>query len=151
MSDFDGEEYTDGVNSISFTMPKFKQWRTGRFYDYENQIADYSSLEELNDSIKEARIALFKVNETINQYERKAEEAKVRYGREWRREYMKAADKTDAGKKARADLMCERHEDDMIVNNQVKTELVRLSNSLRLELQTLQSLGNNLRQQLKME
>lgn len=152
MSDINDEEYTTLDNAgISVTLPSLKKWKSSSFYDYENQIIDYESLDSLNDSIKSARIALFKLTDAINQYERKEVDAKTEYEREWRRAYMRSNEKTDTARKARADLLCEQFEDPLIVNGQVKTELTRLSNSIRLELQTLQALGNNLRQQLKME
>lgn len=141
--------FDEAVASVS--MPDLIKWKASRFYDYENQIADYESLDRLSDSVNAARIALFKITETINKYERLETEAKTRYDREWRRVYVLSNEKTDTARKNRADLMCEQYEDDMITNGQVKSELLRLSNSIRLELQTLQSIGNNLRQQLKME
>lgn len=152
MSNFDEDmETVTGTGSISITMPQFKNWGIDRFYDYDSQIVDYESIDELNDSIKAARVALFKTTDLINKYERKESEAKAKYDREWRRAYLQSSERTENAKKNRADLVCERFEDELIVSAQVKSELNRLSNAVRLELQTLQSLGNNLRQQLKMD
>lgn len=137
--------------SVSLTVPQFRKWDTSTFYDYEHQIADYEQLEELNKATTAARVALFKITDKINEVERLEKAAKIKYERKHRREYMKAHQKTEAGRKAYADLQCEELENNAIVYEQVKQELVRTSNSLRLELQTLQALGNNLRMQLKVE
>lgn len=138
-------------SNIDFQLPSFKNWKASRFYDYSNEIFDYGELEELNKAVNEARRALFEVTEAINTYERREKLARTKYSRSHRRIYLESVGKTEAEKKARADIKCEDLEDDVLVYEQVRIELTRLSNAIRLELQTLQSLGNNLRQQMKVE
>lgn len=133
------------------TVPRFKGVNSDQFYDYEKQIFDYEHLEDLNKAIKNARLALFEITDKINAAERKEKSCKVKYERAHRRAYMEANQKTDGARKAHADLQCEHLEDSAIVYEQVRLDLVRISNSIRLELQTLQALGNNIRQQIKME
>lgn len=155
MSDFDNdfpvEESVVESEATSFTMPRFKNWDSSRFYDHENTIVDYETIDDLNSAIKSARIALFELTNKINMYERAGKEAETAYKREWRRAYLKSSEKTESAKKIRADLLCEESENKMIAYNQVCGELTRMSNAMRLELQSLQGLGNNLRQQMKME
>lgn len=152
MSDYDEERVSmDQPGLASINMPKLKKWGISSFYDYVNKIVDYESLESLNTNIKAARMALFQTTDAINKYERLETESKTQYNREWRRAYIQSAERTDTAKKTRADLVCETYEDDVIVNGQVKSELLRVSAALRIELNTLEALGNNLRQQLKME
>jgi hypothetical protein len=136
---------------IAITVPKFKEWDTRTVYDYVNQISDYESLEKLAIATNAARLALFKVNEQINKFERNEKAAKVQYDREFRRAYIGSMEKTDNMKRMRAALACEDLENLHLYATQVKEELVRMSFTLRTELQTLQSIGNNMRQQLKME
>jgi predicted RNase H-like nuclease (RuvC/YqgF family) len=139
----------DSSNPI--TSPKLIQWSTKQIYDHTEQIADYEDLEALGHAITAARIALFTLTEKINEYERKEREAKVRYDRAFRRAYLESIEKTESQKRMRAELTCENLENEYIAADQLKSELVRMSHSLRLELQTLQTVGNNIRQQMKME
>lgn len=148
-SDDDGA--VDVSEVVHFTVPKLRQWNSSQLYAYNDIIADYESIEELNSAINKARKALFEINDKINGAERQERIAKTKYEREHRRAYLGSNEKTEAARKARADLLCEELENDTIIYEQVRGELVRMSNAIRLELQTLQSLGNNIRQQLKME
>lgn len=147
----DDEESVEITEVARYSMPVMKRWSSNRFYDYENIVSDYESIEKLNSAINSARTALFEINDKINSAERNERTAKTRYEREHRRAYLGSNEKTEAARRARADLLCEEIENDAIVYEQVRGELVRMSNAIRLELQTLQALGNNLRQQLKME
>lgn len=133
----------------SITLPKFKNWDASTVYNYEEEIVDYESLEKLNRTINQARLALFKTTESINKYDRLEKNAKLYYERARTRELLKSTAKTAEERRARADLMCEDLENDWLMQQQIREELVRLSHTLRLELQTLQGLGNNIRQQMK--
>lgn len=147
----DNNDFVNVADVVEYSVPTLKNWKTEKFYHYKSAIFDYENIVDLNSSINSARQALFEVNDAINVYERREVKAKAIYDREHRRKYISSNEKTESAKKARADLQCEDLEDDVIVYGQIKSELYRLSNTLRLELQTLQSIGNNLRQQIKME
>ena len=138
-------------SELDVVLPNYKKWNSEAFYNYADQINDYEDLEGLSHAITQARIALFKVTDQINKYDRLAKGKKIEYERAYRREYLRSVERTENLKKARADLACENLENDYLVNEQLVSELIRLSNTLRLELQTLQAVGNNIRQQLKME
>jgi len=140
---------TERLGRESIELPKFKSWQAKSVYDFETEIVDYESLEDLNRTINQARLALFKTTESINKYERLEREAKLNYDRAHRRELLKSTAKTADERRARSDLMCEDLENDWLLQSQIKDELVRFSHTLRLELQTLQALGNNLRQQIR--
>jgi hypothetical protein len=144
-------ENNSAYDKIGITLPKFKKWSQSTYYDYSTQVVDYDSLDQLNSSITAARLALFKVAEMINNYERLEKESKLNYERSHRRAYLASTEKTDTARKARADLQCEDLENEWLMNEQVRIELTRMSNSLRIDLQTLSAVGNNIRQQLKME
>ena len=137
------------LDRTSIKIPKFKEWTTRDAYDHEQQIVDYETLEDLNRAINQARLALFKTTESINNYERKEKAAKLNYERHHRREMLKSIAKTADARRARADIMCEELENEWLLQSQIKEELIRFSHTLRLELQTLQALGNNLRQQIR--
>lgn len=132
-------------------LPDLRVWSARQLYDYSKQVSSYEDLMELGSAITAARVALFKVTEQINKVERDEKIHKLRYERLYRREFLSSIEKTEAMKRMRAELACEGVENELVVFEQLKTELNRVSNTLRLELQTLQAIGNNLRQQLKIE
>lgn len=144
------EDVSGTQSKISITLPELKEWSVTKLYDYRSQISDYEDLASLSTATNAARVALFRVTDQINQYERTERTAKLNYERAYRRAYLASMEKTEAMKKMRAELSCEALENEYVVAEQVKNELIRLSHSLRLELQTLQAVGNNLRQQMKM-
>lgn len=143
------EPASSPYDRTSITLPKFRSWSSSDVYDFENEIVDYESLEALNRTINQARLALFKTTESINKYDRLEKTAKLHYDRARTREILKSTAKTESERRARADLMCEDLENEWIMQQQIREELIRLSHTLRLELQTLQGLGNNIRQQMK--
>lgn len=144
------ENDTESVyDRTSIKMPDFRRRKISSQYDYESAIVDYEDLDKLNSAINQALVALFKASESINYYSRLEIESKTKYDRAWRREYLKSTAKTDSEKKHRANLMCEDLENEWLVHHQTKEELTRFSHALRIELDTLQSLGNNMRQQMR--
>lgn len=140
----------DNFSIPELTSPKFATWSTRQVYDYVKNIVDYEDLEDLGKAITQASIGLFKINEKINEYERKEIEAKTNYERQLRRSYLESSAKTEAQRKARAELSCELLENDLLEFKQIKTELVRYASLLRLQLETLQTVSNNVRQQMKL-
>lgn len=156
MSEEQGFDPKEDLKSVAeafdeITIPKFKNWDLNSFYDYEHQIFDYEKLEELSKAITSARIALFEINEKINKCERLAKKTKLNYERTHRRAYLSSNQKTESLRKAYADIQSEDLENDKIVYEQLLAEFIRASNTVRIELQTLQSIGNNIRQQMKMD
>lgn len=135
--------------SANIVLPNFKEWKTKRFYDYEAAVIDYSTLEELNAAINAARIAAFKLNDAINIYERKAKEATINYDRAFSREFLLSTEKTESAKRMRAALKCELIENEKLQNEQIKDELIRTARVLNQEMNILNTLANNLRQQIK--
>lgn len=133
----------------SINIPKFKNWSVADVYDFEKEIVDYETLEDLNRTINQARLALFKTGNSISKYERLEKAAKLEYDRARTRELLKSTAKTEGERRARADLQCEDLENEWLMAQQIREELVRFSYTMRLELQTLQGLGNNIRQQMK--
>lgn len=130
--------------------PSLISWNTKNAYNYADNIADYEDLEDLGKAITQARIGLFKLNEKINEYERKEVIAKSNYERQLRRFYLESTAKTEAQKKARAELACEFLENDLLQIKQIKAEIIRYTGLLKSELETLNTVSNNLRQQMKM-
>lgn len=119
-------------------------------YDYQNEIDDYESIERLSSAINAARRALFEVTDKLNELERKEVSAKLAYERAYKREYLNLYTvKPEAARKITAELKCEKLENKYLSLQQLKNEYYRISNTIRIELQSYQGIGNNLRQQLK--
>lgn len=142
------ENNSDDHANHSIKLPKFREKID--FYDYESEIEDYEALEDVTSSTNAARLALFRVTEEINECERKVSQYKLAYDRAYRRYYLSLDSvKPDSVRRMRAEMKAEKFEDKLIVQEQFKSELSRLANSLRLELQALQGIGNNVRQQMR--
>lgn len=130
--------------------PNFVEIETREFFDYDAEVVDYEHLRDVNRTINRARHALFKVVQQINEYERLEAEKKDLYDKKHRRAYLTSTERTDAARRARADLYTEDLENDWIACKQAKNELSRIANTLREDLRSLQGLSHNIRQQLKM-
>lgn len=130
--------------------PDFTKWRVKKLYDYESVAASYEGLEELEQAINAARKAMFLLTEKINEYERKEREAKMYYDRSYRQEFMASNEKTDSAKRIRAEIKCEQLENEWAQLDQLKKELIRTAQTLNTEIAMLQTMGHNLRQQMKM-
>lgn len=139
---------------MGFSSPvkvNLKTLNLSKVYDYVSQVVDYEDLEQLGSAINAARLALFQLNDKLNEAERLHKEAEIAYEREWRRQYLNCHEKTEKAKTCYCDIMCENLENDVIATDHVVKQLTRATSILRAELQTLQAVGNNIRQQLKME
>lgn len=144
------EEISPGSTRSAVILPKFYKWNVKDIYNFPDLILDYDNLDDLEKAINKARTALFVITDKLNEYERQERQAKTKYDRQYRREYLSSSEKTETAKRARAELKCEELENEWQTFSQLNAELIRLSHAMRLELQTLQAIGNNLRQQLKM-
>jgi hypothetical protein len=150
MSDEDDNyEPPAGSGEYSIEIPKFRDWEISKYYDYSDLSADFEDLQELNRQTAAARVALFKLSETINKAERKAKQAKVVYERSYRRKYIESSEKTETAKKINAEILVEDLENRYMYFEQLASELNRAHYAVRQELSALQAVGNNLRQQIK--
>lgn len=153
--DIDGADVYDDANygndaSYQVNIPTFYGITASRHYDYESMIVDYADFDQLTEAINAARIALVEITDKLNSVERKEAAAKTKFERVWRRAYLASTKKTDTAKKSEASMMAEDAEDEVLKYSQAKSEYNRLSSTMRMELQTLQVISNNFRQQMKM-
>lgn len=148
MTDEDNDDL--GVSGeYSIEIPSFKEWEISRYYDYSDLSADFEDLRNLNKQIAAARVALFKLSQSINKAERKAKTAKSLYERSYRRKYMESSEKTENAKKISAEILVEDLENRYMYYEQIVIEFNRAHFAVRQELSALQAVGNNLRQQIK--
>lgn len=145
------ESALEGSKTVTETYPlkdpKFKARDLD--YDYKNYIHDYVDLAELGKATEKARIALFMVTEESNKVSRVLAKLKLRKEKAWRRAFLDSTQKTDAHKRLWADLLTEDLEDDVVAATQLYEELQREAHTLRVELQTLMGVGNNIRLQMR--
>lgn len=136
--------------SIESVDPSFFEWNSESFFDSENLIVDFTTFEEFDAAFQNSRRALFAVTDKINKAEREAKKAKVAYDRAWKRTFLESTEKTDAMKRARADIKCEELENEWLKWSQVAEELNRMAFALRTEINSMNTVANNLRAQLKL-
>lgn len=145
----DEHDEIQGAGSYSIEIPNFKDWEISKYYDYANLTGDFEDLRELNRQTNAARIALFKLSESINKAERRARNAKVVYERNYRRKYIESSEKTETAKKINAEILVEDLENKYMYYEQLVSEFTRAHYAVRQELSALQAMGNNLRQEIK--
>lgn len=137
-----------------FSLPKVPEYEVEDELNYrvnanENMLIDYEDTNAINTTINALRVAMFQVSKWIVSAERRERIIKANYDRKLNREYLTSTEKTDARKKAYAALMCEEEENELIYIQQAKSEMVRYSRLLDKEMETINTLSNNMRQQLK--
>lgn len=137
-----------------FSLPKVPDYNVAKELNYrvnaqENILIDHEDVQAINTTINSLRVAMFKIADWIVLAERREKTIKTNYERKLRREYLTSTEKTDARRKEYAALMCEEEENDLVYIQQVKAELIRYSRLLDTEFSTMNTLSNNMRQQLK--
>lgn len=137
---------TDAYSQVS--MPRLAEYDEST-YIIDNHINDQETMTTLMRSVNDARVDLFHITEKINETERKLVQAKVKYERCHRRYMISSRASNATDRKLEADIKSERLEDDYIMFTQLKKELENKARVMRDELQTLQMISNNLRQQLR--
>lgn len=141
------------------TTPRVPAWDNAKALNYDvavdqetgeaENIVDYENLADVNNTINSLRVAMFKLTRGLDETERKLKLAKVKYERAFRREYLTSSEKTETRKKEYASLMTEDIEDEVIYLDQMRSEFVRRATLMRDELSIMNTLSNNIRQQIK--
>lgn len=143
------DEKDDIKDNYKIELPDFRNVPTLKYYNYNDNIKDYSNFESLDKAINEARKSMFHINELLNKSEREAKNADLEYERNFRREFLSSNERTDGAKRARAALVCEKFENKKIMANQYKDELVKMSFLMKTEFQALQIMANNFRAEIR--
>lgn len=121
----------------------------GNFYSLEKDATDYEDMVNLNKAIYDARVALIEVTNKINHLEYIESVTKAEYDKKLRNEILKADAKTATERKIKAEIACEDLFDRQFLAGKSKDMYKRIADTLRIELQALQVLSNNVRQQLR--
>ena len=132
------------------TVPKFRNFDLAARYDPISFSGDYEDMAQVTAALSAAPAALIGLTNELNIAERRARRAESKHQRFWRRSFLNSEGKTEAVRRARADLAAERYEDDFIFHDQLKLELVRSIRTMRDEISALESIANNVRAQTRL-
>lgn len=148
----DANRFQDALDG--FSLPSVPDYDVAEELNYrvnsqENMLIDHEDVQAINTTINSLRVAMFKVAQWIVVAERREKRIKAAYERKLRREYLTSTERTDARKKEYAALMSEEEENELVYIQQVKAELIRYSRLLDTEMSTMNTLSNNMRQQMK--
>ena len=130
------------MDSIQLYNTKLSQYYTPEF-------VDYTDIQLLNHHINRAREALMIVTDKINEAESMRLKAKNERDKAWRRALIESNEKTQTLREVRADIATEDLDDLYQAYDNALKQLIRNSQVIIKELQTYQTIANNLRQQMK--
>lgn len=111
---------------------------------------DSQELSDLNSTIINTTKSLRAVSTEISKYERQRMELQLEYKRGMRQSIVHSTAKTETLKKQLAEIEHEDLEADLEVLEAILRELNRIAANLRLELDTLKTIGHNLRQEMRL-
>lgn len=106
---------------------------------------DYSDLANLNSEIIKVRIRLHGIRQELKQAKRKLLTAKFNYESEKKRRMISISGSSEKMREALAELMTEQLYTDYLVANAVADEINQHSRDLRMDLDALKELSNNIR------
>lgn len=103
----------------------------------------------MNDALILTTIRLRKINESITKYERKKIQKELEYKHKYRTTFLEIEGKSESQKKMLAELACSKEEVAIMYLDEVVKELTREAYTIKTELDTLKTLGHNMRQEMK--
>lgn len=130
------------MGSIQLYNTKLSQYYTPEF-------VDYTDIQLLHYHINRAREALVILTDKINEAESMRLKAKNERDKAWRRALVESSEKTQTLREVRADIATEDLDDIYQAYDNALKQLIRNSQVIIKELQTYQTIANNLRQQMK--
>ena len=137
---------TDNIGIV----PKVPDWnKDNKVTDLEflNKIS-YTDLDVLNDSLIRVASGMNELNKKLSIYEKSQAHYEIEYKRKYRKIMMESDLPTDSQKKLYAEVQCEDLEMKILYSKQIIGELKRNSNTFRLSLDVLQTIGNNVRKEM---
>ena len=139
----------DNQNKLDITalkseikLPDFKEIEVVSYSNYFDNFWDSLKVEQYNETLISTVLQMNEINNQINEYTQK--KVKLRY----HILTVEAANATE--KKILAELACEKLEARLAYLSEIIRELTQKANQLRLELDTLKTIGFNIRQEMKL-
>lgn len=118
--------------------------------ELEGLFWDSQEINDLNKTLVLTVKKLRLINSKINKYEREKTKAQLEFKHKKRRAIIEAEGSSQKEKSIVAEIECEEEEMKIAYLEEVISELTRESQSIRLELDTLKTLGMNLRQEMRL-
>ena len=137
---------TDNIGIV----PKVPDWnKDNKVTDLEflNKIS-YTDLDVLNDSLIRVASGMNELNKKLSIYEKSQAHYEIEYKRKYRKIMMESDLPTDSQKKLYAEVQCEDLEMKILYSKQIIGKLKRNSNTFRISLDVLQTIGNNVRKEM---
>ena len=123
--------------------PRFEDLNLGDI-TFSDTFLDHEPFKALNKVQIQNIMTLRAINTQMDLAERKRTALQTEYKKKFRQAVMSSSAKTDSQKKMLAEIMLEDTEADIMYLDQLIEEYKRRSNSLRLEMDTMKTIGFNL-------
>ena len=136
--------------SVELRLPEFPNWDNLEEIDYSGSFWDDQDINSLNATLIKTALNLKAVNKEITKYERRKTQTEIIFKRKFREVVINSSAKTEAQKKLMAEIECQEEEWKLAYLDEILRELNRISMSLRVDLDTLKTLGHNLRQEMRL-
>lgn len=112
---------------------------------------DYEEIRKLNDILNNNLYELREVNFELTKIEREKTKIDLKYKRKYRAEYLKNTDsKNENQRKILTEIECEELESKSMYYEELVRELNRKSMEIRTAINVLNTIGFNIRQELKL-
>lgn len=112
---------------------------------------DYEEIRKLNDILNNNLYELREVNFELTKIEREKTKIDLKYKRKYRTEYLKNTDsKNENQRKILTEIECEELESKSMYYEELVRELNRKSMEIRTAINVLNTIGFNIRQELKL-
>lgn len=136
----------DGIKIVK-NVPNWNKDNKVTDLEFLNNI-DYRDLDNLNQALIKTAISTSEINKKLSKYERAEAKYEIEYKRKYRYELTNSNLATESKNKLNAEIKCEDLEMKILYCKQIIGELKRISNSLRMHLEIIETLGNNVRKEM---
>lgn len=137
------------VDSPIIAFKSFPDWSALQEIDYAGSFWDDQELQNLNGTMIRTALNLKEINKKLDEAQRRKITAENTYKQKMRRYTLSVNGKTETEKKRLAEIMCEKDEMKVLYYEQIIRELERLANACRYDLEVFKTIGNNLRQEMR--
>jgi hypothetical protein len=131
-------------------LPEYPDFEDLHTIHSEGSFWDHNEIDNLNSTLIRTVLNLKEITRQINDYERQRTQLDVEYKHKFRRLMVDSTVKTESQKKRIAEIECEDLEFRLAYIDEVINELTKISQSLRIDLDILKTIGFNIRQELKL-
>lgn len=147
----------DNQNKLDITalkseikLPNFKEIEVVSYSNYFDNFWDSLKVEQYNETLISTVLQMNEINNQINEYTQKKVKIELEYKHKLRYHILTVEAANATEKKILAELACEKLEARLAYLSEIIRELTQKANQLRLELDTLKTIGFNIRQEMKL-